>query len=250
MSGAAGRYLAATLGSVMVLLGGTAWVVHEHDASMPTVATTRVAFDTFAIELAETYDDKPLPAATSQMVPAPVVTPQPQTTLPVLADTMGEFDLFQPPAIEQTALPALTIEQPTLNLPSMQPSMHRLPEITLPPMQPIEVPTEHIAEATSASQGATARVEQKARLTTDLSKLLKRYPPEALKHRWEGTVVLRLKIGAGGILESADVEVSSGYRVLDKEALRMIKSAQFEGGPGELLQTIEFKLKATRHAHD
>ncbi len=48
------------------------------------------------------------------------------------------------------------------------------------------------------------------------------YPPLARKFGWQGEVTVRLRIGADGALEAADVVRSSGHRVLDRDAVRTL----------------------------
>jgi len=43
---------------------------------------------------------------------------------------------------------------------------------------------------------------------------------------WQGKVVIRLVIGANGRTRSASIESSSGYEILDKQALGMVKKAK------------------------
>ena len=56
-------------------------------------------------------------------------------------------------------------------------------------------------------------------------------------------MILKLEVTADGSLAEAALHRSSGYDVLDRAALRMIRSARFEGGPGTLLQPIEYRLR-------
>jgi protein TonB len=53
------------------------------------------------------------------------------------------------------------------------------------------------------------------------------YPPLARRMGWEGTVVLRVVLSEGG-LEEVRVERSSGYRILDRSALKAVMRASGE----------------------
>jgi protein TonB len=53
----------------------------------------------------------------------------------------------------------------------------------------------------------------------------KRYPRMALDNGWEGDVVVRIEIGAGGAVASVSVKSSSGHEVLDAQALDMFRKA-------------------------
>ncbi|MFT3978173.1 MAG: energy transducer TonB [Sphingomonas bacterium] len=47
------------------------------------------------------------------------------------------------------------------------------------------------------------------------------YPPEALKHGWEGTVSIHVKVGADGTVKECQVSQTSGHDVLDNAACRI-----------------------------
>ncbi|HJU03639.1 MAG TPA: energy transducer TonB [Nitrospiraceae bacterium] len=52
---------------------------------------------------------------------------------------------------------------------------------------------------------------------------LKRYPPIARMNRWEGKVVLQAAIREDGRLLDVDVVESSGYSILDQDAVDVLK---------------------------
>jgi len=54
------------------------------------------------------------------------------------------------------------------------------------------------------------------------------YPAEAVIHGWEGTVLLRLHIAADGWVSDVELLSSSGHRILDVEALRVVRGWRFE----------------------
>ena len=54
----------------------------------------------------------------------------------------------------------------------------------------------------------------------------KRYPRVAVDNAWEGNVEVELLIGANGVLRSVKVVASSGYNVLDQQAIEMFKQAK------------------------
>lgn len=53
----------------------------------------------------------------------------------------------------------------------------------------------------------------------------KRYPRAALDNGWTGDVVVLIDVGASGSVSSIRVKTSSGYEVLDAQALEMFSSA-------------------------
>ncbi|HUJ87321.1 MAG TPA: energy transducer TonB [Burkholderiales bacterium] len=54
----------------------------------------------------------------------------------------------------------------------------------------------------------------------------KRYPRFARDNGWEGRVGVRMAIGADGAIASLGVAHGSGYAILDRQALDMVRSAQ------------------------
>jgi protein TonB len=54
----------------------------------------------------------------------------------------------------------------------------------------------------------------------------KRYPRVAMDNNWEGDVVVRMVIGANGMISALSIQSSSGYDVLDQQALEMFKRAK------------------------
>ena len=53
----------------------------------------------------------------------------------------------------------------------------------------------------------------------------KRYPRLAMENNWEGGVVVRMAFGGNGLLAGLTIRTSSGYAVLDQQALEMFKQA-------------------------
>ncbi len=210
--------------------------------------TPKLLSESLELTLAETESltpteaSAPIPQPQTQVAAAPI-----PTVAPYLFDDASDEALLEQgvanPDIRRDPLSTIPSPDPHHALTqSSPPPIPRqappadLPEITLPPPQTLPAPK------AQAATGATARIEN-PRLLTDLSRLLKRYPPEARRNNWEGSVVLELTIDAKGRLAGATIHRSSGYDVLDNAALKMIRSARFEGGPGTLLQPITYRLR-------
>jgi len=58
------------------------------------------------------------------------------------------------------------------------------------------------------------------------AKRYKRYPRVAMDNNWEGTAVVRMVIGADGMIASLSVKTASGHEILDQQALDMIRKAK------------------------
>ena len=74
----------------------------------------------------------------------------------------------------------------------------------------------------------------------------KRYPRAAIDNNWEGEVVVRMTIGADGTIAALGIKSSSGYEVLDRQALDMFRIAKpFVLLPPELAgREFELELRA------
>ncbi|GEM_PF-415207 len=108
-------------------------------------------------------------------------------------------------------------------------------ETTLP--QPAQEP---IAKQPSAPQRTTEEIlnslEVKTYARTIQERIAKQisYPAKAKEQMWQGTVKLNLRILNDGTLASASVKESSGYDVIDQNALSVAKkSAPFVGFPSD-----------------
>jgi protein TonB len=54
----------------------------------------------------------------------------------------------------------------------------------------------------------------------------KHYPRVAMDNNWEGDVVVRMVIGANGMISALGIKTSSGHEVLDEQALQMFRKAK------------------------
>ena len=59
-----------------------------------------------------------------------------------------------------------------------------------------------------------------------MARKYKRYPRAAMDNNWEGRVVVRMVVGANGMISSISVATSTGHELLDKQALDMIQKAK------------------------
>jgi protein TonB len=57
----------------------------------------------------------------------------------------------------------------------------------------------------------------------DAARRYGRYPAQAMEMGWQGRVEIRLVIDTNGIVKSASVKTSSSHRILDDQALDMVK---------------------------
>jgi protein TonB len=63
----------------------------------------------------------------------------------------------------------------------------------------------------------------------------KRYPRRAMDEGWQGTVLVKLHVGASGRVQELLIDRSSGHEILDREAVEMVrKGAPLAALPPEL----------------
>jgi protein TonB len=70
----------------------------------------------------------------------------------------------------------------------------------------------------------------------------KQYPRIAQMRGWQGTVRIELHIDANGNIISSIVSESSGFEVLDKQSLEMVRKASPLPLPPEALHGREFRI--------
>jgi protein TonB len=116
-----------------------------------------------------------------------------------------------------------------------------LPHETNDPPQ--EIPRTEVSEFVASmleSQRQVAGIEEKQ--PPDFSSNRPpSYPPDAVRQRLEGTVILRLHISSRGVVERVEVAESSGHKLLDRAALDAV--GQWRGLPasrgGRPVATVE-----------
>jgi len=178
--------------------------------------------------------------------------------------------LAQPPApqpapIAQPRKPAPGPARPAVRRPA--------PEAASPlPVQPPAAepaPPPPAAPVAPAAPGPVARIEplpappaapppeEDARpgyrdRVSDAAARFKIYPRAAIDNGWEGEVVVLMRIGADGRIAGLLVRKSSGYEILDRQALEMFRNAKpFVPLPGALRgREFEVELRAIYNLKD
>jgi periplasmic protein TonB len=70
----------------------------------------------------------------------------------------------------------------------------------------------------------------------------KRYPAIAMEKGWQGKVEVHMVIGANGMLASASIKTSSGYEILDNQAIDMLRKGKTTVQVPESLRGREFSV--------
>ncbi|MCR4346819.1 MAG: energy transducer TonB [Sulfuricaulis sp.] len=118
----------------------------------------------------------------------------------------GKTSISQPPGQEANNI-----------LHAIHPETH----LAFQPASSIVETARETEQETAAAMSTELRNQLLGKLQTRLSHYLV-YPPQARKHGWEGTVLLRLRVESDGHLDKLRVERSSGYAVLDHSALNSL----------------------------
>jgi len=129
----------------------------------------------------------------------------------------------------------------------------KLPELKIPELNIPESGNPPVAAATAAapaapSVAATTAFADPATITSYRAQLLgaagrfKRYPEEARENNWTGNVVVGVAVDASGAA-NVGVRRSSGYAVLDQQALEMFRQAARAVPLPEPLRGREFSLQ-------
>jgi protein TonB len=82
----------------------------------------------------------------------------------------------------------------------------------------------------------------------DVEKCKADYPRAALVNDEEGKVSMTLLVSAGGQVKDARVEKSSGYRTLDKAAVKSVATCKFtpgtkDGAPADTWTRVDYAWK-------
>ena len=148
------------------------------------------------------------PAPTARRRPAPIAKPAPALPAPEAEQPAAQSPVVQPLAQQGPAQkePELAQKAPEENK-----------QATIPP-SPIVQP-EPVREF-DPKVLATYRLE-----IIQLARQFKRYPPLARENNWEGRAEVRLRFAPGGKRPSIDLLKSSGYPILDRQAIDTMSKA-------------------------
>ncbi len=191
--------------------------------------------------------------------PQPVEPSKPETE-PVKQEQKikPEPTLVQPKMMPSPE-PLVKAKPTTAETPPPQPS----PEVTAPPViavapkaeatpivtAPPPPPPEPVKAGPSQADIDAAKNQYGSALARELAKH-KQYPKIAQMRGWEGEVILELQLDSNGNVISSKVHDSSTFDALDKQALEMVKKANFPPPPEALrgrsfniLVPVSFKLE-------
>jgi len=173
---------------------------------------------------------KPAPAVPAEELrKPPAAQPRPVRERPVARPV---------PALQAPA-PVAQVERPAVSEPAPA------APLTLAAPGPVARIAPQAAVAAPAGPDPGALDRYRLQLVTAATQF-KRYPRAAIDNNWEGEVVVRMTIGADGMIAALGIKSSSGYEVLDRQALDMFRIAKpFVLLPPELAgREFELELRA------
>ena len=173
---------------------------------------------------------------------------QPTAIEPEVAEPILESSERIP--VESHDLPAPAPECETLpDLPDL-PGLPRRPAIPRPYRLPRPLKLRQPPAPVAPSKPAAREESSTPPRLVKGSQVPPRYPPLARRRAWQGTVVLELSISATGVVETVALQKSSGFALLDREAMRVARQWRYEPGTkngraagARLLQPVEFRLR-------
>lgn len=151
------------------------------------------------------------------------------------------------PIIKETPSPIVQEVQPVVETPpiapqqeviAVKPSPERtLPTQTVPAADPVKETTPKPSQVDI--DNATGRYGNA--LWSAISKH-KKYPKIAQMRGWQGETIIELELDGTGKIKSKRITQSSGYEVLDKQALEMVERALPFPTPPEALRNSNFTI--------
>jgi protein TonB len=197
--------------------------------------------DTLTVELLPPAPPQPQPVSEPEAEPAPEppkpeIKPKPEKK-PVLKELPSP--IAEPPN-------EIAKEQP----PAPPPIMTAAPKAEIPPVVTAPPPPPEPPKVPSQVDIDDARNLYGGLLTREIAKH-KQYPNVARMRGWQGEAMIELKIDSNGQLLSSRIVTSSGYEVLDKQGLEMVRKASpfpppptaLRGRNFEILVPVSFKLE-------
>jgi len=171
--------------------------------------------------------------------PKPIEEPKPVTKLEPKPIPKPVKPIEQPsPIVENTAPPEPINETPPPPaVITASPKAESKAEFVAPP-PPVEPPKD---PEPSPVEVDNALGEYGTLLGRAIAKH-KQYPRIAQMRGWQGDVILDLKIDGNGKVISANVQQSSGYEALDKQALEMARKAAPFPAPPQALRNRTFNI--------
>ena len=197
--------------------------------------------DTLTVEF---LPPAPLPETVSEPEPQPAPEP-PKPEIKPKVEKKPVLKELPTPMAEPPAS-----EVPDERPPAPPPVMTAAPTVETPPAFTAPPPPPEPPKGPSQSDIDNARSLYGGLLSREIAKH-KQYPRVAQMRGWQGEATIELKIDGNGNLVSSRIVSSSGYEILDKQGLEMVRKASpfppppdaLRGRNFEILVPVSFKLE-------
>jgi protein TonB len=174
---------------------------------------------------------QPRAAPSQPAAPAPQAEPQPapQVQEPPPSPVAKQAPVSKPAPVAKSAPTKSSPIAPTPPTPSA-PAAGQASSVPAPPSA--AAPAVAKAEPQPAASAPSAELPDAGTLAQYRLQLItvarkyKRYPRVAMDNNWEGTVEIRMVIGANGMIASLVIRKGTGHDVLDQEAIQWIRKAK------------------------
>ena len=164
----------------------------------------------------------PVPAP----APQPPAEPQRAQPKPTLPQPRPKF-VPKPAPRSEVAAPAPKPAPPAPAAPAAAPAPSAPAQASVAPQAAPAAPLARTEPQPSAASSAEADALQAYRSELiQVAKKYKRYPRVAMDNNWEGRAVVRMVVGANGLIASIVVTTSAGHEILDKQAQEMVRRAK------------------------
>jgi protein TonB len=170
--------------------------------------------------------EKPKPEPIVKRVVKPVTRHDPAPITEPLPNEVNTTETDAEPSAEPASAPAVITAAPEVQTPSAFPAP--APE----PLKPIGPSQQDINSARDLYGSQLAREIAKH----------KQYPRIAQMRGWQGEVIVDLQLDGNGRVLSSKIHTSSGFDVLDKQALEMVKKASPFPAPPSALRGNLFNI--------
>jgi protein TonB len=171
-----------------------------------------------SVQLPELVRPEPAPAA-------PPAKPQPKDIPVVTERARSEFKLPQPPRIET----------------SVAPQSQAVPAET-PPVAPLPAAPTPAPFVVAKAAPDSALLDSYGKTLSSLIARYQRYPHIAQLRGWHGTTQVQIFVSTAGRMVNVIILRSSGFEVLDNQALDMVRQATPLPQPPEALRGREFTV--------
>jgi len=166
--------------------------------------------------------------------PVPEIKPEPKPEPPPVVERQTPPPPAQPiVAPQRPAQPEPQVTAPPRVEPPPQPQVEAPPAAPAPPPPRVQAPAPVLDSGVLREYGA---------VVSNAVAKKKVYPRMAMLRRWQGTAELKLQIAADGNLKALSVVHSSGFDVLDDQAMKMVKDAMPLPNLPEALRGREFAI--------